>query len=95
MESPLQAVAPNPLISIRGAGVRFTPDGQALAYAITGSNNEDNLWVQPLDGKPGRQITQFHSDSFAGAGWSPDGKKLLIARGHVESDVILLRDTSK
>jgi hypothetical protein len=26
---------------------------------------------------------------------SPDGKKLFVARGHRESDVVLLRDTSK
>jgi len=51
--------------------------------------------LQPLDGKPGRQLTQFHSDSIFGFAWSPDRKKLLIPRGHVESDVILLRDTSK
>jgi hypothetical protein len=55
----------------------------------------DNLWLQPLNGKPGRQITQFQSDQIPGFGWSPDGKKLLIGRGHTESDVVLLRDTSK
>jgi serine/threonine protein kinase len=95
VESPELALEPNPLLSGGGGGPRFTPDGQALAYPITGDNNEDNLWLQPLDGKPGRQITQFRSDTFFGFGWSPDRKKLLIARGHVESDVILLRDTSK
>jgi hypothetical protein len=30
---------------------------------------------------------------FYGFGWSPDGKKLLVSRGHIESDVVLLRDT--
>jgi len=95
VESPVHALDPNPLISVRAAAIQFTPDGQALAYAITGNNNEDNLWVQPLDGKPGRQITQFRTDTIGGGGWSPDGKKLLIARGHNESDVILLRDSAK
>ena len=95
LESPALSVTPNPRFSANTAGIRFTPDGQALAYAITGDKDESNLWVQPLDGKPGRQITQFRSDRFFGVDWSPDQKKLLIARGHVESDVILLRDTSK
>ena len=95
VEAPLLALDANPLLNVQGRTIRFTPDGQAVAYAITGSKNEDNLWIQPLDGKSGRQITQFQSDSFAGAGWSPDGKKLLIARGHLESDVILLRDNAK
>jgi Tol biopolymer transport system component len=94
VDSPMQTLDPSPLMK-SSSGVRFTPDGQAVAYAITGGKNEDNLWLQPLDGKPGRQITQFHADSFFGAGWSPDAKKLLIARGHAESDVILLRDTTK
>jgi serine/threonine protein kinase len=73
----------------------FTPDGQAVVYAIRGENNEYNLWLQPLDGKPGHQITQFRSDQIYGFGWSPDRKKLLVERGHIESDVVLLRDTSK
>jgi len=74
---------------------RFTPDGNAVVYAISGAKNEYNLWLHPLDSKLGRQITHFSSEQIYGFGWSPDGKKLLVARGHTESDVILLRDTSK
>jgi serine/threonine protein kinase len=71
----------------------FTPDGLGLVYPIRGEKNEYNLWLQPLDGKPGRQITHFPSEQIYGFGWSPDGKKLLVGRGHIESDVVLLRDT--
>ena len=74
---------------------KFIPDGGAVVYAISGEKNQYNLWLQPLDGKPGRQLTHFSSDQIYGFGWSPDGKKLLVARGHRESDVVLLRDTSK
>jgi len=94
-ESPVLSLAPNPRIKVFGGVIQFAPDGQALAYTITDDKNVDNIWLQPLDGKPGRQLTQFHSDSIFGFAWSPDRKKLLIPRGHVESDVILLRDTSK
>jgi Tol biopolymer transport system component len=73
----------------------FTPDGLALVYPVRGDKNEYNLWLQPLDGKPGRQITHFASEEIYGFRWSPDGKKLLVGRGHNESDVVLLRDTSK
>ena len=73
----------------------FTPDGQAVTYPIRGGSDEYNLWVQPLDGKPGRQITHFPTEHIPLFGWSPDGKKLMVARDHVESDVVLLRDTSK
>jgi len=75
--------------------LQFTPDGNAVVYAISGGKNVYNLWLHPLDGKPGRQITHFSSEQIYGFGWSPDGKKLLVARGHTDSDVILLRDTSK
>lgn len=96
VDAPVQVVDPNPLINVsNGLTLHFTPDGQALAYSVTGDNNADNIWLQPLDGKPGSQITQFRSDNIFGFGWSPDGKKLLIPRGHVESDILLLRDTTK
>jgi serine/threonine protein kinase len=71
----------------------FTPDGLGLVYPIRGEKNEYNLWLQPLDGKPGRQITHFPSEQIYGFGWSPDGKKLLVGRGHIESDVVLIRDS--
>ena len=74
---------------------KFTPDGRAVVYVISGEKNQCNLWLQPLDGKAGRQLTHFSSDQIYGFGWSPDGKKLFVARGHRESDVILLRDTSQ
>jgi serine/threonine protein kinase len=86
----------DPRINVTNSGYpHFTPDGQALVYTVTSENNADNVWLQPLDGKLGHQITQFTSDSIFGFGWSPDGKKLALGRGHVESDVVLLRETSK
>jgi serine/threonine protein kinase len=93
--APPLIVPADPRITVANGGAQFTPDSQAIVYSIRGENNVDNLWLQPLNGKPGRQITQFQSDQIPGFGWSPDGKKLLIGRGHTESDVVLLRDTAK
>jgi eukaryotic-like serine/threonine-protein kinase len=71
-------------------GVQFAHDGKAVAYPIS-ERGIDNLWLQPLDGSPGRQITHFDSerigDDFR---WSPDGKELALIRGHVDSDVVLI-----
>jgi len=93
---PFQVFDVNPQIVIGNIqGPKFTLDGRAVVYAISGEKNQYNLWLQPLDGKPGRQPTHFPSDQIYGFGWSPDGKKLLVGRGHQESDVVLLRDTSK
>ena len=83
-------IDPNPRIS----GVpRFTPDGKALVYPIH-VNQTENLWLQPLNGSAGRQITNFKNDAIKNFDYSPDGKLLGVFRAHVESDVVLLRDTS-
>jgi eukaryotic-like serine/threonine-protein kinase len=94
-DEPALSLVPDPRLKVLDAQIQFVPDGQSLAYVITDDKNVDNIWLQPLDGKPGRQLTQFHSDSIFGFTWSPDQKKLAVARGHQESDVILLHDTSK
>jgi serine/threonine protein kinase len=80
---------PNPRIS---KGVQFTTDGKAVAYPIA-ENGVDNVWVQPMDGTPGRQITHFNSEQIYAFHWSPDGKNLGILRGHTDSDVVLLQES--
>ena len=70
----------------------FTPDGKALAYAIR-ENGVDNVWRQPLDGSPGKKITNFNADQITDMQWSPDGKTLGILRTHSDSDVVLLQET--
>jgi Tol biopolymer transport system component len=70
---------------------QFTPDGNAVVYPIR-ENGTDNLWLQPLNGSAGRQITNFKSDTIASFRFSPDGKSLGVLRSHAESDVVLLRD---
>jgi len=78
---------------VAGAVV-FTPDGRAVAYPIL-ENGVSNIWVQPLDGSPGRQITNFKSGTFRNFRWSPDGKWLAVIRDVSQSDVVLLRELSQ
>jgi eukaryotic-like serine/threonine-protein kinase len=70
---------------------QFTPDGNAVVYPIR-ENGTDNLWLQPLNGTTGRQITNFKSDTISTFRFSPDGKTMGVLRSHSESDVVLLRD---
>jgi Tol biopolymer transport system component len=79
---------------ISSGGLSFTPDGKAVAYPIR-ENGVDNLWVQPLDGSRGRQITQFDAEQILGFRWSPDGGSLCVLRGHTDSDVVLVRESSQ
>jgi hypothetical protein len=73
--------------------VRFAPEGNAVVYPV-GQGDVANLRRQTLDGKPGKQITNFSSEligeSFA---WSFDKSKLAVIRGHADSDVVLIRDS--
>jgi len=70
--------------------VHFSRDGKSIVYPIR-ENNADNLWQQPLDGSPGRQLTSFKSEHIWDYHWSPDGTKLALVRGHTDSDVVLIR----
>jgi eukaryotic-like serine/threonine-protein kinase len=79
---------PHPQIQ---SGPKFSPDGKSLVYPIR-VNNVENLWLQPIDGSAGRQITNFPAEHINTFHWSPDGKSIAMLRGHTESDVILLRD---
>jgi Tol biopolymer transport system component len=74
-----------------GFPLRFTPDGKAVAYGIE-EKGVDNIWVEPLDGSKGHQITHFSSQQIGIFAWSPDGKRLAIGRDQSTSDVILLHE---
>jgi eukaryotic-like serine/threonine-protein kinase len=92
----LRMITPNLGISNPGmsGGVEFTPDGKSLAYPIF-EHGAGNIWVEPLDGSKGRAITNFTSERIYEFHWSPDGKRLVVARGHTASDVVLFRESSQ
>jgi serine/threonine protein kinase len=72
----------------------FRHDGAGIVYAVR-SGDTDNLWLQHLDGTPGKQLTDFKSEFIRDFSYSPDGKQLAIIRGHREADVVLIRDSGK
>jgi eukaryotic-like serine/threonine-protein kinase len=72
--------------------VRFTHDGKSVVYPFR-DQDADNLWLQPIDGSPGKQITNFKSEQITDFHWSFDGSKLGMIRGHTDSDVVLLEDS--
>jgi serine/threonine protein kinase len=87
-QSPTRFLEPDPRVA---EAPQFTPGGEAVVYPVR-ENGVDNLWLQPLDGSRGRQITNFTSDTIPTFRFSPDGKSLGVIRSHVESDVVLLHD---
>jgi len=69
----------------------WTPDGRGIAY--TDARTRSDIWVQPLDGAPPRQLTHFPSDGqqIGDFAWSADGKRLAVARARISSDIVLFR----
>jgi Tol biopolymer transport system component len=75
-------------------GLAFTPDGKGIVYPFR-EKGVDNLWLQPLEGSPGRQLTNFNSLKIYSYQWSPDGKSLALVRGDSPSDLVLIQDAAK
>jgi serine/threonine protein kinase len=73
---------------------RFSPDGKGIVYPVR-EKGVDNLWLQPLDGGPGRELTNFASLKIYSYQWSPDGKSLALVRGDSPSDLVLIQETLK
>ncbi len=68
---------------------RWTADGRALTYVVTNAG-VSNVWLQPINGDAPRQLTTFKSDRIFSFEWSRGDKQLLVARGLVASDVVLI-----
>jgi eukaryotic-like serine/threonine-protein kinase len=72
-----------------GGAIRWM-DNQAVAYVNVQS--KPNIWLQPLDDSPPRQLTHFTDGrripDFA---WSRDGSRLAIARANITTDVVLFK----
>jgi Tol biopolymer transport system component len=73
-----------------GSISRWTPDGKGIAFYYLGPGG--NLWVQPLDGSPLRQLTHFADDrQIMDFVWSRDGTRLAISRNTTTHDIVLFR----
>jgi Tol biopolymer transport system component len=77
----------------------ITPDGQNIAFYIH-ERGVDNLWLQPIAGGSPIRLTDFHlvrstSQAISTYAWSPNGKRLGVARRLSKGDVVLLQDQNK
>ncbi|HET6668814.1 MAG TPA: protein kinase [Pyrinomonadaceae bacterium] len=78
-----------PVFDSASSTLRWTADGRALTYVLT-AGDVSNLWHQPVSGEPAKQLTSFKSSRIFSFDWSPDGQQLILSRGTVTSDVILI-----
>jgi hypothetical protein len=85
--SSARFLPPNP----NGQRIKWTPDGSGLLY-LNLADRPQNLWIEPLDGTPPRQLTHFTDDrQIADAAFSRDGKRLAIARTTTTRDIVLFK----
>ena len=71
------------------SGIQWTPDGRALTF-IVNRDGVSNIWLQPLDGSPAKQLTNFTSETIFRFAWSPDGKMFVAERGTKIGDIVLI-----
>lgn len=81
-------------LNSRGYGLRWMPDGRSIAY-IVDNGNVGNIWSQPIDGGPPKQITNFTSERMGSFDISPDGKQFTMMRGTETRDVVLISGIMK
>jgi Tol biopolymer transport system component/tRNA A-37 threonylcarbamoyl transferase component Bud32 len=73
----------------RGGTPRWAPDGRGIAYIYPADHR--NLWEQPFDGSPDHALTHFDDGRIQEFAWSPDGKRLALARGQTLNDLVLIK----
>ena len=93
---PFEGGAPIKTFSFQGSGTivtlpQWSPDGSSILYPVS-NNNVTNLWSQPLDGGPPKQVTNFKDSLITGFAWSRDGKQLACTRGILLRDAVLISD---
>ena len=74
--------------------IQWTPDGKSIFYSVN-SNNVSNIWSQPIDGGPPKQVTDFKDLLITAFSWSRDGKQLVCTRGSLLRDAVLITDMTK
>jgi Tol biopolymer transport system component/DNA-binding winged helix-turn-helix (wHTH) protein len=72
--------------------LRWTPDGQNLAYAQNPQDKRKGqaLWLQPINGGPPHEVLDVAPDLLYWIAWSRDGKQLAFAHGRFVTDTVLL-----
>jgi serine/threonine protein kinase len=73
-------------------GMRWTPDGRAITYIANRGDDVTNIWNQPVDGGPAKQLTDFKADRIMRFAWSVDGKQLAFVRTTSRADLVLMQN---
>ena len=72
-------------------GPIWTPDDRALTVVIAPGELQ-NLWLVPVDGSEGKQMTNFGLPGVARRDYSRDGKRIALVRAEGFGDAIMISD---
>lgn len=88
--SDVQITPPTPADDVYG-GVSFSRDGDYVYYSLKrkGEKHSTLYQVPALGGTPKKIL----EDLIGTVSFSPDGKQLVMARGKVNSDVVLIENS--
>jgi Tol biopolymer transport system component len=65
---------------VSGHGVlspNLSPDGREIAFHVIDEGGVVNVWRQPVDGGPQKQVT-FDTEAMSYPIWSPDGQSIVV-----------------
>jgi eukaryotic-like serine/threonine-protein kinase len=91
---PALGGAPKQLFALPGdtEGLRWAPTGKGVEYLLT-RKGATNVWEQMLMGGEPRQLTSFTAGRIVDFSWTRDGKTLLLAKGDLARDVVVIMST--
>ena len=82
----MKSFAPSRFIS---TNFSYSPDGQSLYYGVT-NKGVSNLIVQPIGSESASLVTNFNDLRIYGFDYDWKNKRLAVARGRSNDDVVLL-----
>ena len=96
---PIDGGPPTHTFQISASGtvstvIQWASDSKSIFYSVNASN-VSNIWSQPLDGGPQKQVTHFDDLLITAFSWSSDGKQLACTRGSLLRDAVLITDMTK
>jgi Tol biopolymer transport system component len=71
---------------------RWSADSRSLYYLRDTKGGVTNIWTYDPEKGESKQVTDFKTETIYDFAWSRDGKQLVLSRGTVTSDVVLIKN---
>ena len=79
---------PPRILNVRATAVGgWTPDSKALLFA--GGSPPSDIWMQTIDGRPPRPVSNFRFNGISRFALAPDGEQVAVVKQFTISDVVL------